>query len=316
MMKQQRKFDLKKIASLAGTILMIASLFFISMRFVDMRGDLDLSILTSPRVLIPLLLVIFGESVTVILASANFRNLVADVSGIIVNRPSAIKVYNNANMFKYIPGGVMYVIGRNQMAIETDGLSHGKVALATLFEGVLWAVAAIILSSIFAIEYSLLYIQQLNFHFVGLALGLVVFIVMLFLYRFRYHLLKKTFNTEDKDKGFQVRTVVKRLPFMLVIVSLWGASFLATMTILGQPFILSLGITIVGLYIMSWVIGFLTPGAPSGLGIREVVLLMFLGAIVYEEILLSTIVVHRALQIAGDIVAYGIAWSYARFNKP
>ena len=315
MMKLQRKFDLKKIASLAGTILMIASLFFISMRLVDMRGDLDLSILASPWVLIPLLLVVFGESVTVILASINYRNLVADISGIIVCRPSAIKVYNNANMYKYIPGGVMYVIGRNRMAIETEGLSHRKVALATILEGVLWVVAAIILSSIFALEYSLLYIRQLELHFVGLVLGLLVLIAILSLYRFRHYLLKNTRNTNDKTKSFHKATLIKRLPFMLAIVSLWGASFLATMTILGQPITISSGITIVGLYIMSWVIGFLTPGAPSGLGIREVVLLMFLSGIVYEEILLSTIVIHRALQVAGDIVAYGIAWSYAHLRR-
>jgi len=314
-MKLQRKFDLKKIASLAGTILMIASLFFISMRLVDMRGDLDLSTLASPWVLFPLLLVVFGESITVILASVNFRNLVADVSGIIVSRPSAIKVYNSANMYKYIPGGVMYVIGRNQMAIDTDGLSHGKVAMATVLEGVLWVVAAIILSSIFALEYSLLYIQQIELHFVGLVLGLLVLIAILFLYRFRHYLLKNMRITNHKTKSFHKATLAKRLPFMLAIVSLWGASFLATMTILGQPITFSLGITIVGLYIMSWVIGFLTPGAPSGLGIREVVLLMFLSGIVYEEILLSTIVIHRALQVAGDIVAYGMAWSYAHLRR-
>ena len=314
-MKQHREINIKKIASLAGTILMIASLFFISMRFVDMWGDLDLGVLASPWVLIPLLLVVFGESVTVILASVNYRNLVADISGIVVNRPFAIKVYNNANMYKYIPGGVMYVIGRNQMAIETDGLSHRKVALATLLEGVLWVVAAIILSSIFALEYSLSYISQLEFHFVGLISGVIVLIVILTLYRFRHHFLKNKLKTKNKAKNFQMATLVKRLPFMLVIVSLWGGSFLATMTILGQPITFNSGISIVGLYIMSWVIGFLTPGAPSGLGIREVVLLMFLSGIVYEEILLSTIVIHRVLQVAGDIVAFGIACSYAYLKR-
>ncbi|MCL2427559.1 MAG: hypothetical protein FWD05_14645, partial [Oscillospiraceae bacterium] len=105
-----------------------------------------------------------------------------------------------------------------------------------------------------------------------------------------------------------------RLATMLVIVNFWGVSFLATMTILGQPFSLNLGVTIIGIFIMSWLIGFLTPGAPSGLGIREIVLLMFLSGIVYEDILLSAIIIHRLLQVCGDIVAYGIAWSYARIK--
>lgn len=312
-----RKIDIKNVVSFAGTVLMIVSLYFVIMRIIEMQDDIDLSILANAWVLIPLLLVVLAESLVIIFTSENFRKIVSGISGINVSRPLAIKVYNTANIYKYIPGGVMLLIGRNRMAVETEGLGHGKVALATLLEGVMWIISALILSSIFALDYTLHYIRQLEFQYAGLIIGAAVLVLLIaipILYRFRHKLLKDTLDIKSETEGIRVTALLKRLPVMLLIVCFWGFSFLATMTILGQPITLYLGITIAGLYIMSWVIGFLTPGAPGGLGIREIVLLMFLSATVYEGLLLSAIVIHRAIQVIGDLVAYAIAWSYAHIK--
>ena len=313
-----KKIDIKKAVSFIGTILMIASLFFVFSRLAQMQNDLDLSALSSPWVFMPLLLVVLGEGIAVILASINYRSLIANISGVSVERRMAIKTYNIANMYKFIPGGIMYVLGRNRMAVETEGLSHGKVALATLIEGILWVVAAITLSSIFAFDYFVYYVRQLDIlPLVGLLLGLAVLIAIPILYYFRSRLFAALSNFKKDASGLLAKALVKRLAFALVIVNLWGFFFLATLIILGQPITPNLGITIVGLYILSWVAGFLTPGAPSGLGIREFILLMFLGGILNEDILLSAIVMHRALQIAGDIAAYIMASCYAQMkSKP
>ena len=306
-MERLRKIDIKKATSIAGTILMIASLFFIGIRLADMWDYLNFYILASAGTIMLLLLVVFGESFNVLLIAENFRFLVRDLSQLAINRPLAMKIYNSANMYKYIPGGFMYIVGRSQLAVEVDELSHGKVALSTAIEGVLWAVAALILASIYTFDYLVLYVGQRDLHFLWLMLGLLAPVVVLVAYRFRHKIKEIT-------KGLRAMMVIKRLMTMLVIVNFWGMSFLATMAILGQPITLSLGFTIVGLFIVSWLVGYLTPGAPSGLGIREIVLMMFLSGIVYEDILLSAIVIHRALQIFGDLVAYGIAWSYARIK--
>jgi len=74
--------------------------------------------------------------------------------------------------------------------------------------------------------------------------------------------------------------------------------------------------TIIGLYVLSWLAGFITPGAPSGLGIREAVMLMFMGAMVYEPVLLSAIVTHRALNVVGDMFSLCVGHGYSvRFRK-
>jgi len=297
---------------------MVIALYFVVTRIIEMRGDIDFSVLASVWVLLPLLLIVLAESVAVLFTSDNFRKIVESLSGVKISKPVGIRAYNNANIYKYIPGGVMLVIGRNQMAIETDGLGHTKVALGTVVEGVLWVVAALVLSSAFALDYVLHYIRLIEFEYLGFILGaavLILLLVIFILYRFRHKIFSDTIDIESDAKGLRMTALLKRFPVMLLIVCFWGFSFMTTVAVLGQPMTISLGITIAGLYIMSWVIGFLTPGAPGGLGIRELVLLMFLGATIYEGLLLSAIVIHRAIQVLGDVVAFGIAAGYARFSR-
>ena len=313
-----KKIDVKKIASLLGTVLMFVALYFVVMRIIEMRDNIDLSILANLWVLIPLLLLILWESLVMIFTSENFRRIVMSISGVKVSKPIAIKAYNNGNIYKYIPSGVMLLLGRNQMATKTEGLSHGKVALATILEGIIWIVCALILASVFALDYVVYYIRQLEIEYLGVivtAVALIVLLVILLIYRFRHKLLGDMLDIKSETQGLRMTGLLRRLPLMLLIVTFWSLSFMTTMAILGQPLTLYLGIKIAGLYIMSWLIGFITPGAPGGLGIREIVLLMFLGATVYDGILLSAIVIHRLIQVISDVVAFGIARCYAYIKR-
>jgi len=315
-MKLLRSIDTKKAASLAGTILMLVSLVFVAERILSMRHDLDLAIFTSPRTLVALFAIACVEAVAVILLSLNFRGLVTDVSGVPVDRRLAVKVYAVSNLYKYIPGGVMYVLGRNQMAVQTDELGHGKVALATVLEGVTLVAAASILSTVYAFHYSFYYFRQIQLPpMAGLILVFMILLSAPVLYLCRRRLKTALEKLKDSTKDFRLRMLFKRLGTMLLLINLSPLTFLVTLMILGQPLYLELGVTVMGLFILSWLAGFLTPGAPSGLGIREAVLLMFLSATVNEGILLSAIVTHRILAVTGDVIAYGIALAYAKWPK-
>ena len=313
MMKFIKRIDIKKAVSFAGTILMLIALIFVFKRLFDMREDLDFSILSSTWVIIALLLIMLLEGAFVILAAINYRSIVMDISGVFTPLHTAIKIYNITNMYKFIPGGLMQVIGRNRLALETKDLGHGKVALSTLVEGILWALAALSLSVIYAFDYFVYYISQLDIMpWLALILALAILMSIPIFYRFRSQLQESLKNIRtDAKRPFRI-ILLKHLFYMLIMVSFWGVSFLATLSVLGQSLTVSLAVLIVGLYILSWALGYLTPGAPSGLGIREFVLLMSLSGFISEEILLSAIVIHRALQIAGDIVAYVAAIVYAK----
>lgn len=60
----------------------------------------------------------------------------------------------------------------------------------------------------------------------------------------------------------------------------------------------------VSAYIISWVLGFVVPGAPGGIGVREFVLTLLLGKTVGAELILTLSIMHRLTTIIGDFMAY------------
>jgi len=64
---------------------------------------------------------------------------------------------------------------------------------------------------------------------------------------------------------------------------------------------------IIGAYSISWVVGFLTPLAPSGAGIREAGLLMLLSPIAPKAVIIVSALLFRLVVAGRDIVIFGIS---------
>jgi len=306
------QINAKKIVSWAGTLLMVASLVFLVRRMFRYHGDFDAAILISGSVITGLAFVAFFEGVGILLAAFNFRALVKNVSGVLVTRPLGLVVYTISNLYKYIPGGVLYVLGRHRLAVETEELTHPKVALSTVLEGAIIAFAAILLVIVTVFDHATEYLGQVEWS----ATFVVVLIVVLVIagsaiFSFRFVIKEKLGKLFDNMRVLSLPVLIKRFGFGVLLMALWAGTFLATLMVLGQPVTLEFAPTVLGLFLLSWLAGFLTPGAPSGIGIREVVMLMFMGGIVDEGILLSAMIVHRIVAAAGDVAAYGAAVGYA-----
>ncbi|MCL2571528.1 MAG: hypothetical protein FWE11_03915 [Defluviitaleaceae bacterium] len=313
---QKIKINSKKIVSWAGTLLMVASLVFLGRRLFSYQADFEISSLITSTVIIGLVLVTLFEGFGILLASFNFRALVKNVSGFLVDRPLAMVVYTVSNLYKYIPGGVMYVAGRHRLAVETEALSHSKVALSTVLEGIIIAFAAIVLIIVTVFDHAAEYLRYVELPTaVVVVLIAVVVIAGSVLFSLRKKIADKMQKLFEHMRVLSPLVLLKRFGFGLILMTLWGGTFLATLMVMGQPLTPSQVPTVIGLFLLSWLAGFLTPGAPSGLGIREVVILMFMGGILNEEILLSAMIMHRIVAAVGDVTAYGIAIGYAKLKQ-
>ena len=60
------------------------------------------------------------------------------------------------------------------------------------------------------------------------------------------------------------------------------------------------GLPLAGAYVLAWLIGLVTPGAPAGLGVREMVLLFLLKGFVSESDLILAVLVGRMVTVVGD----------------
>ena len=308
------KIGIKKIVSIIGTVLMFVAFFFLGRTLV--AYGMDFSLLGSPLIIGGLILVAAIEGSGIVLASVNYHALIRNVSGIKAKRSLSMLVYTISNLYKYIPGGVMYVVGRNRIAVETEGLGHGKVAFATVVEGVSIVIGAILVGLIFSFESFFVFTNNLNvFNEVMVAIASAIIAIVIAVYCLRQKIkpfVKKFWSTVDL---LNIKVIAKRLGFAMALMFMWSSTFVATMFLLGQPMDITLAFALIGLYLLAWLAGFLTPGAPSGLGIREVVMLMFISGFVYESILMSAMVVHRVVTVIGDVLAYGICMAVTKGGK-
>lgn len=210
----------------------------------------------------------------------------------------------------------MYVVGRNRLAVETEDLGHPEVALSTVLEGALVAIAAILIVIITVRDHALEYLRQeelpVSFYMVLAAILIIVCFVVFMLRNKIANRLKKLFGHMRVLKPV---VLLWRFGFAILLMVFWGGTFLATLVVMGQPMTRELAPTVIGLFLLSWVAGFLTPGAPSGLGIREFVMVTFMGGVVNDGVLISAMFIHRVLAAAGDAMAYGIAVGYAHLMR-
>ena len=210
----------------------------------------------------------------------------------------------------------MYVVGRNRIAVETDGLSHSKVAFATVVEGVSIILGAVLIAAVFSFESLYAFTISLDiFDEVAFAIAALIALGISLLYYNRQKLKPIFIKFLSTVEILKPKVVAKRMSFALALMFVWGLSFAVTIYLLGQPMTVSLTFTLIGLYLLAWLVGFLTPGAPSGLGIREAIMLLFISGMVYESILLSAIVVHRVIAVVGDVFAYVVCLVLTRLER-
>lgn len=70
-----------------------------------------------------------------------------------------------------------------------------------------------------------------------------------------------------------------------------------------------------GAMLVAFVAGFITPGAPGGVGVREAVSLFLLGEMIGESVILSGIVIMRVLSIIGDVFSFVLVWMIERIRS-
>lgn len=100
-------------------------------------------------------------------------------------------------------------------------------------------------------------------------------------------------------------------------VVLSGAIFLGVLTLCGGQ--LTSGhdaLTVVGAFVISWLAGLLTPGAPAGIGVREAILLLLLDDLVAESVVVTSVVTGRVVTTIGDVVFFGIGLLVGGSNGP
>ena len=217
-----------------------------------------------------------------------------------VDLKSALAVYGRSWLAKYLPGNVFHFAGR-QILGRSLGLSHGRLAAGLVLEAggqtslagllVLWGMAAHGLGS------------------AGLSLPLLAVLVLaaplawLGLNRLALH--PKVAPKLDLEPGVSLGFGSGMWPvplfYAIYYLTTGGTAWLLLGVLGGQAPAASLGY-VVSLFSLSWILGYITPGAPAGMGVREAVLVYGLAPLCGQEAALNAALHLRLMTLGGDLL--------------
>ncbi len=302
-MKAEQMKTVKKIIKYLGKAVSILSIIFI-IRAVYVLGFDFSAVHNWPFFLGVALLCTVAKCITVYVSGTAWYRWLNFFSGTKCHRKEALCVYAKANIGKYLPGNVMHYVERNLFAGKL-GISQKKIAASTVFEVFTLVSAAFIIG----IAVSFGQLQSAFYNIFGenyvqiivgvIAAGLVCLIVAGFIFKNKVASVLADYKFSD----FVLTYIGNVLLYMIVLITL-GIIMVVLYCYMGGRFELRSAALIVSGFTIAWVLGFVIPGAPGGIGVRELVITLLLSSVVGESLVVTLSVTHRLITIVGDFMAY------------
>lgn len=281
--------SLRRLLHLSGGLLGLLGVFFVAERLVRYADQIDFGRFGPADWSILALFAVAYGSANVFLALA-WRRLLAFFD-LHVQPAWAVRAYGLSQVAKYVPGNIFHLAGR-----QAIGMAAGLPAWP-LGKSAVWELGLISACGAF---FAALTIPMLWPACPAVAsLGIFALLTAAFVAGLRWF----------------VSTDVSRA-------ALWQMAFLTVSAIVfaGMVFVvedvadpLLLLPRIGGAYIIAWLAGLITPGAPAGVGIREVALIYFLGETLSLDALLMAVVLGRVVTVLGDLFFFAAS---AAANRP
>jgi uncharacterized membrane protein YbhN (UPF0104 family) len=235
-----------------------------------------------------------------------------------ISSPQFIQVYLKTNIAKYLPGNIWHHYGRI-VAAKKANVSAGAATLSVLLEPLLMLAAALIIivlcSSQFAAANTTLAIQVLQLLSLALVLCAIhprfLNPVIRFLYRLK---AKKSATTQPTVpfslKSYPLRPLLGELGFM----ALRATGFILTMSALGSLNVNQIPL-LLGAFSCAWLLGFVIPGAPGGLGVFEATAYQLLQHHFPAALVFSAIALYRLISILAETAGATLAYLDERLAK-
>lgn len=303
----KNKTRLKTIIKITGRILLILSVFFVTYKIYKLGFDFSV-VNNIPKIVgMTAVSLIFNVLSTLVLALAWGRWIVF-FSSSKVNYSDAITIYGKSGIGKYLPGNVMHYVERNLFAAEY-GLSQKKIAFSSVMEIAGQIVSAIVVSAfLLPMSYKrrIADVLHIDYKTVGMIVLLCFAIALIAVVL----LIKKT-KLRELLNGYKLSdfifTSVSALLAGIICLLLNGGGMCALWIGLSENIPEPADIMLVlSSFSSAWVCGFVIPGAPGGIGVREAILTVLLEGVMEGPILAFLVIAHRVVCIIGDFMIYGI----------
>lgn len=194
----------------------------------------------------------------------------------------AIRVYGVSQLAKYVPGNIFQFAGRQAIGMAA-GISGARLLKSTAYE-----LVVLILAGAF---FGILAIPLLWGAASELAVQLF-FLTMLIAVGWGLG----RYLSRHLACAWGLHSSFLAISGVVFWATLWMVSPQNQMPVSAA--------TIGGAYVLAWLFGLMTPGAPAGIGVREAVLLFFLADIISPGDVVLAVVVGRMVTVTGDLLIF------------
>jgi glycosyltransferase 2 family protein len=219
----------------------------------------------------------------------------------------AIRTFLQTNLAKYLPSNLLHLYGRT-LAAKTIGVPTGAASLSVILDSLLVIASGWILG--------LLSIPKQGALAAGLGLLTILVVIHPKSLRFFMGKMKLSFK---KRAGFEPLPEIKKYPLDLLLgeifyVFLRGVAFVLTvLAITAVPW--AQIPRLISVYAIAWLTGYLTPGAPGGLGVYEITLIGLLDHTtnLQQAELLGAVAISRLVGTLAEMIGAFTAWADEKF---
>ncbi len=284
---------MKKIGfTLIKILIFSVSLFFLIFTIYSNIDKLkEINIASTGVVIVYVILSSIMYAVLLLFLALGWKKILESLSKITISY-KLVLIYLRSLIFKYIPGNVFHYVAR-QVEAKKEGASHKVLIHSNIIESVVLIVASLAISSlalIFMQDTSLdNYIHHVDMNLIyGVGIGSILAIILI-----------------GRYNKIGISDYVQ--PFFLYMIFFLCIGFITYIIVIE---VLQLNISLpicIFLYSLSWLAGFITPGAPGGLGVRESLFIVLSNGILSESDALVLSVLLRIITILGEILVFMIA---------
>ena len=279
------KTKLKSLLTLFGKLLGVLGLVFV---FYTLSQEYTLSSFSQQFILfidiLPLLMLL--NILSILIGIYAWQKMLQHYASSPLDYITAYYYFSKTEIAKYLPGNIFHFIGR-QVLSSKIGISQPQMLKISLLFSLLLLTGTILTSSIFAF----LSLEITNIILSLMALATLISMGILF-YLYPSFPLKKKLSL-----NISLALSISMQGLMLGFIVMYQNENLS----------LSIFFLCVSIYTLSWLIGFVTPGASGGLGVREgafIALLSYLALDISSESIVFSILLVRLINILVDVLLY------------
>jgi glycosyltransferase 2 family protein len=281
----------RRVLNWVGLGLGFAGIIFIILKFRDYDWKIDFTSVPASTwfTFFLMALVYFGAC---FLLGFAWHNILLFLE-LRVRRVWSIRTYGISQLAKYVPGNIFQFASRQAIGVA-DGLPGAPLAKSIFWELLLLASCGL-LFGVLVLPGLWKPFPQLISIVIFLAVGFGYFLLMYF---------KVNHRIGISIGLYLAFLVISGFVFLFIANQVAGYSWLDT----------GLAVLVIGAYVFAWLVGLITPGAPAGAGVREVLLFLLLKGVLSEQDLLMVIVLTRMATILGDFLFFLFAMMVDKNN--